>query len=100
MTTLWPKTTHVKIHEGCGGVVAWREALERPAVHFTGACQHCGADSLAQEAILPLEVGGDDDYRRTIRETPLEDRAALSWDDDADFETNQRRFKKTLEGNA
>jgi len=98
MSLTWPKTSFVKLHEGCGGVVAWREALGRPAVHFTGECQHCDADALAQEQILPVEVHGNDEYRRAVRDLPLAERAALAWNDDAEWRDNQQRLAREIQG--
>jgi len=100
MTLTWPKTTHVKIHENCGGLVRWVEALDRPAVNFTGKCQHCGEENIVRERIIPIEVRGDDEYRDQIREMPASERVELEWNDDAEWQDNQQRLAHEIEGEA
>lgn len=97
MTVLWPKTTYVKIHEGCGGIVAWREAIGRPSVHFTGECDTCTCDDIVQESIIPIEVGSDEDYRRQIMELPSSERRELDWDEDDTFRHNQKQIAESIQ---
>lgn len=98
MTMTWPKTSFEKVHENCGGLVRWVEALDRPAVHFTGECQHCGEENIVQERIIPIEVRDDREYRNLIRGMPESERAELEWDDDAEWRDNQKRFAQQIEG--
>ena len=44
-----------KIHEGCGGIVRWVEAVHWKGVGYYGECLHCGEDHLTVEEIIPLE---------------------------------------------
>jgi hypothetical protein len=82
----------VKIHEGCGGIVRWVEAIDRPAVGYYGHCTRCDDEGIPVEHMLPLDF-------LTHTEALDMDAAAfreLSWDDDADFDANQRRLQAVL----
>lgn len=100
MSKTWPKTSFVKIHEACGGIVRWVEALNQPGVHYTGECMHCASENIPEEHIIPLAYRGDGEYRQAIRSMDLEKRRELQWDDDADFGENQKRFAKQIQGAA
>lgn len=92
MSQTWPKYSHEKLHENCGGRVRWVEALDTPGVHYTGHCLHCDRDGIPMERIIAIEFGKDLELRNAIREMPLDERADLSWDDDADWAANQTRL--------
>ena len=53
-----------KIHDGCGGLVRFVEAWNRPAVGWTGECLHCGSENIPEEHVVfvtdpavPEEIG-------------------------------------------
>lgn len=81
----------VKIHEDCGGLVRWVEAVNTPGVGYVGECLECRRDRLSIEDIIPLKMRRED--------VPLEDRdtlAGLEWDHDASFADNQRRLSEEV----
>lgn len=98
MTVMWPKTSYVKIHEGCGGVVAWKEAIGTPGVGFTGECDTCTAERIPKEQIIPIEVRNDEEYRREIMEIPASERRDLEWDEDDEFRHNQKQLARSIRG--
>lgn len=82
----------VKIHENCGGVIRWVEALDMPGVGYTGDCIHCPAEHIVVERMIPVE-------RFDVNEVcgmPKEVLEGLEWDHDEDFETNQERLESEL----
>lgn len=98
MTNRWPPGT-VKIHENCGGLVRWVEAIKTPGVGYHGECLRCHDDRIVVEDILPLLVEQDDVYPTDIRDQNDHDTlAALQWDDDADWDENQERFQQEVSG--
>lgn len=98
MSTTWPKTSFVKVHEGCGGLVRWVEAMNQPGVHYTGQCQHCGREGIPMEKMIPLEYGGDDEYENAIHDMGRREREKLSWDETASFDENQDRLEEEIRG--
>lgn len=89
----------MKIHATCGGLVRWYEAVTEPGVGHYGECLECGADELAVEEIIPLEL--PDGVRQAEEaeywnQFDLEDLALLEWDDRVDWQTNQHRFREAL----
>lgn len=98
MSTTWPKTSFVKVHEGCGGLVRWVEAMNKPGVHYTGQCQHCSREGIPMEQIIPLEYGTDGEFKDAIHDMTRQDREQLAWDEDADFDENQARLREQIEG--
>lgn len=86
MSQMWDG--HVKIHEGCGGVCRWVEAVLRPGVGYHGECLACGADELPVEQMMPLPS------ELSVTEvTALKDEYAdAEWDDDASFDENMARL--------
>lgn len=84
-----PKWTDcVKIHEGCGGIVRWVEAIDRPGVRWTGECCHCGEEHIVIEQMLPIR-GLDIE---TAFETDRQTLADLRWDEDDTWDHNQKRL--------
>lgn len=96
MSRTWPKFTHVKLHENCGGLVRWVEALNKPGVQYTGQCLFCDRDGIPMERILPIEFGDDHELRDAVLAMDREDRADLRWNDDADWATNQERLVEAV----
>lgn len=86
-------TDHTKIHEGCGGIVRWVEAIDRPGVGWTGECRHCDTEGITVEQMLPIR-GLDIE---TAFETPRERLAELRWDEDDTWNHNQKRLAKAIE---
>lgn len=78
----------VKIHEGCGGICRWVEAVEDPNVGYTGECITCGEEEIVVEGMIPLEGFGTQD----LLDVSPSDLAELSWDDESGWEANQRRL--------
>ncbi|AAM88760.1 hypothetical protein PhiCh1p87 [Natrialba phage PhiCh1] len=77
-----------KIHEDCGGVVRWVEAVDTPGVGYQGECLGCGETEIVVEAIIPIEDLGPSDVLE-LNPADLDD---LRWDYDADFDENQERL--------
>lgn len=97
MSNTWPKTSFVKVHEGCGGIVRWVEALDKPAVHYTGECRQCGREDLTREEILPIRIAESyEEARKKIRQMTVEERAKLEWDEDDEWKHNQQRLTEEV----
>ncbi|WP_210408984.1 hypothetical protein [Halorhabdus rudnickae] len=84
----------VKIHQGCGGVCRWVEAIDRPGVGYTGECCHCGSTDIPTEQMIPLKDYSD---RRLLRVGPTEALADIEWDEQADWEENQARLSAIVD---
>jgi len=81
-----------KIHEKCGGIVRWVEAVHWKGVGYYGECLYCGEDHLTVEEIIPLENTSIEQ----ATEIPIEERRELRWDEDKTFEGNQQDFQSKL----
>jgi len=92
MSKMWDGC--VKIHEGCGGVCRWVEAVDRPHVGYTGECLHCGRRNLPVEEMIPLE---DFSGRQLLRVAPTDALAGLEWDEYDDWESNQARLRAIVD---
>ncbi|WP_049937174.1 hypothetical protein [Haloplanus natans] len=94
-----PKWEHnfLKIHEGCGGLVYWVEALETPGVGYFGKCRKCSVDRIPVEQMIPVNVIDFEDepveIASKVRSEKLED---LAWDQDSSWEKNQERLQEEL----
>jgi hypothetical protein len=69
----------LKVHEGCGGIVRFVEAIDDPHVGWTGDCLHCSAASVVEEHIVFITtpaVPGDRDLG-DVRDLPRDARADL-----------------------
>ena len=86
----WDRST--KIHEGCGGICRWAEAIDRPGVGQHGECTACGATALPIEHMIPLEGVGVD----TVREVDTTTLGGLSWDEDSSWDENQAQFEEVI----
>lgn len=86
--------TAVKIHEGCGGICEWREAINRPGIGYHGYCRRCDTNRLPKEEMIPLEGFdvSDVDGLRTS-DAALDE---LRWRDSESFDENQERFRREL----
>lgn len=90
-----PKWTHpmfFKIHEGCGGLVRWVEAVDRPGVGWTGECQGCDTEGIVTERIIPVCTRDHADLFDQLDDLGIRQRRDLTWVDGADWETNQERL--------
>lgn len=99
MPGLWDGPAWVKLHEGCGGFVRWREATEIPGTGYTGECLACGACRIQREHIIPIREtrdGGDRSLRDALEAMGRGDRAALRWDDSRDHDRNQQRLRRAI----
>lgn len=97
MTNRWPNC--VKIHENCGGIVRWVEAIMTPGVGYQGECVECGEGELVVEEILPVEL--PDDVRSAHQHEfwgayRLKNWRDMEWDAEASWEENQQQFKERL----
>lgn len=94
----WETPPWIKLHENCGGVVCWVEAINTPSVGYTGDCSMCRQDGIPTEEIIPLYDGSrvETGLRERIEACSREDLAGLRWNDDADFDTNQARLKAEI----
>jgi len=89
-----PKWTDLaKIHEGCGGVVRWVEAIDRPGVGFAGECRYCGREHIVEEEIVPVRTLDPVDALRRDRGQL----ALLEWDHEQSWDENQTRFAEELD---
>jgi hypothetical protein len=78
---------------GCGGVCRWVEAIDRPAVGYTGECRTCDDTNLPREQMIPLEFL---DYEDVYSEIGPRDLAKLTWDNSEDWETNQEQLAQEV----
>jgi hypothetical protein len=98
MSVHWPHHRVLKIHDGCGGLVRWVEAIDTPGVGFTGECVSCYDTDLPKERIVPVEApAGTDERASVLAMCEPERRQYLRWDDDEDWETNQARLRAKVE---
>lgn len=89
-----PKWTEcTKIHENCGGIVRWVEAIDQPGVGWTGECLACGEEHIVVEEMLPIR-GLDTE---TAFEASREDLRELEWDENDTWRHNQKRLAKEVE---
>lgn len=88
-----------KIHEGCGGVARWVEAIDRPGVGWHGECTRCQRSGLPTEAMVPIEEYDEHELRSDENATATE-LADLHWDEGADWEANQRRLAMEIDAMA
>jgi len=82
----------IKIHEGCGGMVRWVEAIDKPGVGYFGECMNCG-DELVVEQIIPIE---DIEVLEANR-VKIDEKAELEWNDDSSWDENQEQLKQEIE---
>lgn len=94
-----PKWEHnfLKIHEGCGGLVYWVEAVQVPGVGYTGKCMDCTVDRIPVEQMIPVNVVDFEDepveIASKVSSEKLED---LSWDQDSSWDENQERIQNYI----
>ncbi|TKX54679.1 hypothetical protein EXE43_20525 [Halorubrum sp. SS5] len=89
-----PKWTDcVKIHENCGGIVRWIEAIDRPGVGWTGKCTHCGERNIVVERMIPVR-GLDHSEAFQLSTDQLRQ---LEWDESDTWRHNQKRLGKEVE---
>jgi len=86
-------TDYAKIHEGCGGVIRWVEAVNQPGVGWTGECCHCGDERIPIEEMLPIRGLGVETAFNIDRAWLAE----LRWDDDDTWRHNQKRLGRKVE---
>lgn len=93
---MWESNTHLKIHEGCGGLVRWVEAYDDPHTGFTGECLECGEQRIVVERIIPIEVPPGEIGIELFNRSDIGDLRALTWDQSDDYRENQRRLADEL----
>jgi len=86
-------TEYAKIHEGCGGLVRWVEAVDVPGVGWQGDCLACRRSRLPLEEILPVR-GLDVE---TAMEAPRDELARLVWEENETWRHNQKRLGEEVE---
>ena len=86
-------TDYAKIHEGCGGVVRWVEAVDVPGVGWQGDCLRCERSRLPLESIMPIRGLDVDD----ALDAPRDALAELQWDDGDTWRHNQKRLGTEVE---
>lgn len=79
---------HAKLHDGCGGIVRWVEAIQTPGVGYYGECLFCGEEHIVVEDILPVRALTPQE----ASDIPVTDRRELEWDDDDTWRHNQKRL--------
>lgn len=84
----------LKIHENCGGLVRWVEAVHDPHVGYYGNCLACGLDDIVVEQIIPIKEAKPE--AGVILEKDSSRLADLEWDDDASWNENQERLKEEV----
>ncbi|MDY6777170.1 MAG: hypothetical protein SVU32_00765 [Candidatus Nanohaloarchaea archaeon] len=91
----------VKIHEGCGGICRFVEAIDTPNVQWTGECLHCDATSLVLEDMIPIEKHPRDsdftEWLAQVRDVSMERRRRAKWNNDDSWDQNQKRLREALE---
>jgi hypothetical protein len=93
---MWEKNSHAKIHEGCGGLVRWVEAIGTPGVHYTGECLECDTEGIPTEQIIPIETRDGSVGLELYNDADLETLRDLEWDEDDSFDENQERLHEVL----
>lgn len=85
----------MKIHQGCGGLVKWTEALETPGVGYYGKCEACQTSQIVQEQIIPVDESKVD--AKLLLKNKESDRLSdLEWVNEATWFENQERLKKEI----
>lgn len=96
MTPKWQSNEFAKIHEGCGGLVRWVEAYDRPAVGFTGECVECARENIPVEQIIPIRADSGQTGTQLVSGVRKRTLAQLKWADEEDFTENQARLRKEI----
>jgi len=91
MSEMWDGC--VKIHENCGGVCRWVEAIDRRGVDYTGECTACGKTNIPVGGMIPIEFAS---RVEVLNVAPCETLELLEWSDDDTWEQNQERLGTTL----
>lgn len=90
-----PKWTDcTKIHEDCGGIVRWVEAVHKPGVGWTGECLYCEEQGIVVEDMLPIRGLDVED----AAEVDLQTRRELEWDESDTWRHNQKRLAEEVSG--
>jgi len=85
----------MKIHEGCGGLVKWVEAIETPGVGYFGKCMYCQTGQIVVEQIIPIEKAKVEAGVFLDSGEP-EKLANLEWHEDDTWNENQERLKQEI----
>lgn len=97
MSPRWESHSHLKIHEGCGGVVRWQEALREPGVGYTGYCLECHEEGIVVEEILPFEVPDGMHWADCYDAIDIADLRAFEWDPEVyDYDGRQAAFRELV----
>lgn len=98
--TQWETPPWIKIHENCGGIVRWVEAIDTPGVQWTGDCRRCRRDGgiVLEEIIAIFDDQGLEatTLRDRVQAIPAEQLADLSWDDDESVDENRERIRREI----
>jgi len=85
----------IKIHEGCGGLCKWSEAIETPGVGYFGKCMACQSRRIVVEEMIPVEKSKVEAGIFLDNDEP-EILADLEWDEDSTWEENQERLSEEI----
>ena len=96
MAPQWESNAFAKIHEGCGGLVRWVEAYDRPSVGYTGECVECGRENIPVENIIPIRADSGQTGMQLVSDVQQKTLAGLEWDDDEDFTENQALLREEI----
>lgn len=86
----------MKIHEQCGGLVRWVEAVETPGVGWAGHCLRCDTEGIVVEHIVPIQTESGEHPHEIVNSADLDTLADLEWDDNADWDANQTRLRQEV----
>lgn len=92
----WEHTAFAKIHEGCGGLVRWVEAIDQRGVGYTGECRGCHDQRISIEDIIPIRSDPQQTGQQLVDDVDRETLAELVWDDDAEWNDNQLRLRDEI----
>jgi hypothetical protein len=91
----WPPGT-MKVHENCGGLIRWVEAVETPAVGYVGHCLRCNAENIVVEDMIPIQTEPGEHPHEIVNQAGADSLADLEWDDDASWDENQSRLRNKV----
>lgn len=86
----------MKIHEGCGGLCKWVEAIETPGVGYYGKCMACQTNRIVVEQMIPITKAKVEAGVLLDNDDP-DKLSDIKWDSDLDWEENQKRLKEQIQ---
>jgi len=85
----------MKIHEGCGGLCKWVEAIETPGVGYYGKCMACQTGQILVEQMIPIDRAKVEAgvFLENGEPEKLDD---IKWNKKDSWEENQERLKQEI----